>query len=353
MLQLYFVGIIYVLIFIPHTVNTFFLQNVTNINAPHSLGCQLNNNQLPPRGLELCAIRVYSGLNGSQEISFTLYDGLRYMNTFRRIIEKNCNNTVNISQAGTGAWSCGVRLPFESYTVMQICVCASEDCNTNFDTCRNSTMNTTNMSSLMNFMPNLTSIIQCDDTLNASNICTEHPFINVSLCQDYVRNASVLCAITINNSTTTQQSLIYENYEIYLSEKVYQARSIPSNASNNTFNETATNVYYKYTDSTALPIEECVCTNSFCNQNITICAPQTIIIPTSSTTTQESKTTSSSNQQNSVQGEPGFGKAASAGLACGIIFSAVIFIGEIIFFKFFYSGGAASGGFERSVAYRA
>ncbi|CAF3477047.1 unnamed protein product, partial [Rotaria sp. Silwood2] len=50
-------------------------------------------------------------------------------------------------------------------------------------------------------------------------------------------------------------------------------------------------------------------------------------------------------------GEPGLGKAAAAGLACGIIFSALIFTVEIIYFKFIYSGGANSG-LSRSAAYR-
>ncbi|CAF1152932.1 unnamed protein product [Rotaria sordida] len=316
-----------------------------------------------------------------------------------------------MSQAGTGAWSCDVRLAFESYINMQICVCANNNCNDNIDTCRNSLTNSMNLSSSVDFIPNLTSIIQCNDTLNAPYICTEHSFINVSRCQDYIRNTSVLCAITVINSMITQRSLIYENYEIYLSEKVYQATSMFSNASNNSLVETATKIYYKYIGPAATPAEECACTNSLCNQNITICAPQTTITAsftstttsfttaTSSTSTTRSSSTSTttssttatsstattrssststtrssststtrssststttssstlttrssststtktSTQQNSVQGETGLGSAATAGLACGIIFSAVIFTGEIIFFKFFYSGAARSG----------
>ncbi|CAF4850754.1 unnamed protein product [Rotaria sp. Silwood1] len=50
-------------------------------------------------------------------------------------------------------------------------------------------------------------------------------------------------------------------------------------------------------------------------------------------------------------GETGLGKAATAGIACGIIFSALIFTVEIIYFKFIYSGGANSGP-SRSAAYR-
>ncbi|CAF1043480.1 unnamed protein product [Rotaria sordida] len=458
MIRLYFVVIISILIIIPHTVNTFFLQNVSTITVPRNLSCRLNNNQTSPTDFQLCAIRFYSGLNQSQELSFTLYNGLRYMNTFRRFIQKNCNSIVNMSQAGTGAWSCGVRLPFESYTNIQICVCANNNCNDNIDTCRNSLTNSMNLSSSVDFIPNLTSIIQCNDTLNAPYICTEHSFINVSRCQDYIRNTSVLCAITIINSMITQRSLIYENYETYLSEKVYEIMSNLDRFTDRSLNETATKIYYRYNDPSARVIEECACTNSLCNQNITICASQidlqvettastfpsmhissadfttqalvsvefssmsnshmtvtnnktatdfasatvtsttttfsasataitnftsTTITATTTTsltsatinattatfsvsaTTTTSMTTSSrlttvteapiipssSTQQNSVQGETGLGSAATAGLACGIIFSAVIFTSEIIFFKFFYSGAARSG-FDPSVTYQ-
>ncbi|CAF1242430.1 unnamed protein product [Rotaria sordida] len=178
-----------------------------------------------------------------------------------------------MSQAGASAWSCGVRLLFELYTNMQICVCTNDNCNENFTTCQDSAMNSMNMSSSIDFVPNLTSIIQCNDTLNAPNICTEHPFIDTSLCQDYIRNTSVLCAITINETMITQRALIYENYEIYISEKVYQVPPILSNTSNNSFIETATAVYYKYIGPAATPVEECACTNSLCNQNITTCVP--------------------------------------------------------------------------------
>ncbi|CAF1371463.1 unnamed protein product [Rotaria sp. Silwood1] len=126
-------------------------------------------------------------------------------------------------------------------------------------------------------MPNITSIIQCNDTLDSSNTCTEQPFINVSACQDYIRSTSVLCAITVNDITTTRRSLIYENYETYLSEKVYEAQSIINMGSSISLNETATNAYVGYTDAAARPVQECVCTNFLCNHNISICVSQTVL----------------------------------------------------------------------------
>ncbi|CAF3516413.1 unnamed protein product [Rotaria sp. Silwood1] len=350
MIRLYFIVITYVLIIIPHTVNTFFLQDVANITVPRNLTCKLYTNESALGSFQLCAIRIYRHINESSTSSVVLHNGLRYMNTFRRLIQNNCSNNVNMSQAGTGVWTCGVRFPFESYTDLQICVCATNNCNENLNTCQESAMNSTNMSSSIDFMPNLTSIIQCNDTLNVSNTCMEHTLINASLCQDYIKNASVLCAITKNETIITQQSFIYENYEIYLSERIYLALFLMYN--NNTWNislsESTTNVYSKYIPPAARPVEECACTKSLCNQDITTCAPQ---MTTTTTTTQAPTTTSSSNQQNVEAGETGLGKAATAGIACGIIFSALIFTVEIIYFKFIYSGGANSGP-NRSAAYR-
>jgi hypothetical protein len=44
---------------------------------------------------------------------------------------------------------------------------------------------------------------------------------------------------------------------------------------------------------------------------------------------------------------PDLGSAATAGIVCDIIFSVVLFNGEIIFLKFFYNGDS----FGRSVTY--
>ncbi|CAF1679888.1 unnamed protein product, partial [Adineta ricciae] len=65
-----------------------------------------------------------------------------------------------------------------------------------------------------------------------------------------------------------------------------------------------------------------------------------------------SSTSSSVGQQNLVTGETGLGKSATAGLVCGIIFSALLFIGEILFFKFIFPRLSGPTGAEHSVTYR-
>ncbi|CAF1213193.1 unnamed protein product [Rotaria sordida] len=73
----------------------------------------------------------------------------------------------------------------------------------------------------------------------------------------------------------------------------------------------------------------------------------TVTSPPLATTSEAPIIPTSSTQQSGT----GLGRAATAGLACGIIFSVLIFTGEIIFFKFFYSE-STSNGHDRSVAYR-
>ncbi|CAF4011537.1 unnamed protein product, partial [Rotaria magnacalcarata] len=70
------------------------------------------------------------------------------------------------------------------------------------------------------------------------------------------------------------------------------------------------------------------------------------------TTTTNTTTTTTTTTTTGTGGEKGLGSAATAGLACGIIFSALIFTGEILFFKFIYSGGLGNT-FGRSAAYAA
>jgi len=53
-----------------------------------------------------------------------------------------------------------------------------------------------------------------------------------------------------------------------------------------------------------------------------------------------------------VKGESGLGSAATAGIACGIIFFVVIVAAEIAFFKLIYPK-ITGHALDRSVAYRA
>ncbi len=288
MIHLYFAVIISILILIPHTINAFFLEDLANITVTRNITCQLNDNETLIDDFQYCAIRIYIGWNGTQDVLFTIYNGLWYVNTFHRYIQTNCNGFVPTSDGkidtGTGSGYCDQPLPFETFSKLKLCICATDNCNQDMNSCVDSTLSNTNISSILDFMPDLTSTIQCDDTLNASNTCQEHPFINVSACEDYVQNNSVLCAITINKNETIQTPLIYINYEAFLSEKIHEAKTAANNTIEETsFSETDTNVYFKYFDNNIGYVKECVCTSySLCNQNIDTCLVQAAIEITTS-----------------------------------------------------------------------
>ncbi|CAF3912478.1 unnamed protein product [Rotaria magnacalcarata] len=256
------------------------------MTVARNISCYSISNSTTSNNFQFCAIRIYQSQNESSNISSAVYNGLRYINTFRRLTEKACNVTVTRSLADTGAWICDGTLPYETYTSMDLCVCATDNCNENLTSCQNSANNTADMLASTEFMPNLTSIISCNDTSNDNYTCSMHPFIDIPLCQDYVGKNSVLCAITTSGITTTQESLIDESYEIYLSDKVYQIKTLVNLVSGSSYNETQSSVYFNYMTPAAMPIAECTCTSSFCNQNITTCNLQTPLnLETTTTTT--------------------------------------------------------------------
>ena len=175
------------------------------------------------------------------------------------------------SPADTGTWLCDGRLSYETYATMDLCVCATDNCNQNLTSCQNSANHTMSMVASIDFMPNLTSIVSCNATLNRNFTCSMHPIINIPRCQDYVRNNSALCVITISETMATQESLSGESYETYRSEKVYQVKTFANLVLGSSYNERQSSVYFNYMIPAAMPSEECVCTSSFCNLNKTTC----------------------------------------------------------------------------------
>ncbi len=276
----YFLVIVSILISIPHTVNAFFRVNPNNINVTRNITCRLNGNQTSGSNFQLCAIRVYQGTINASVQTFSLYNGFHYGNTLRRYIQKGCSNENNALPTNTGIWSCNSPLPFEtSLASIQLCVCSTDNCNADIDSCEQSVTLNSDIPQLLDIMPDLNLTLQCSDTLNANNTCEENPYIDVTLCIAYVRNNSILCAITVNETEIIQTSLIYENYEAYLDEKIYEITSALYEAPNNSYTESNNNVFYTYSNNATDSIEECACTSySFCNENITTCASLTTLI---------------------------------------------------------------------------
>ncbi|CAF1594942.1 unnamed protein product [Adineta ricciae] len=429
--QVGWINIVLLLFVVPSTVNCFFLQDVGNLTILRNLSCVVNANGTMGTDYQFCVVRVYNGTIGTSTTVVPVYSGLRYTNTFLRYLQQNCPE-YQTNPDTTVSGTCTSSSSFETFSSMRFCICATDSCNKNISTCEVSIFSLGDAPVPTSFIPSLSTFIPCNHTYNSSIICTEQPFINSSLCDDYVKNNSVLCAISSSGTQTIQTALVGIDYERYLSEKVYQLRSLnANNGSNSSYSETTNIAYYTYASATTSLLQECVCTNlSYCNYNMTTCAPQNAettttttitttpanfttatstisanatttlatttaatnatttastvsanatttlatttaatnatttastvsanatALTTTSTRTSTSTSTSTSSsvgQQNLVTGETGLGRSATAGLVCGIIFSALLFIGEVLFFKFIFPRFSGPTGAERSVTYQ-
>ena len=328
-----------ILIVLPCTNHAFYDLNPLNITVVRNISCRTDSSGTLENNFQLCAIRLYHDRINTSNSSYSVFDGLRYTNTFRRFIQKYCSlwPISNETIVDVGSAACRSNPAFENFEEAQLCICATDNCNSNWDACHNSTELNNNVPSLPDFMPDLNVTINCSDVTDAPNICLEHHYVLPAICQEYVKKNSVMCAITVAGTGATKTSLIEENYEAYLDEKIYQIRSTFI-INRDLCGESDSNAYCSYSNNDINSIKDCACTSSLCNQDYNTCVSS---VPLSSATT-----------TSVVTSERGFNSAATAGIACGIIFSAVIFTAEIVILKFFYKGGQARGA-ERSVAYRA
>ena len=293
MIRLYFTGVLLVLTIIPRTVDSFFLGDVATVNATQQINCSLSDNGTSSGGFQVCALRVYSGTIGGNETTINVYNGFRYVNIFTQFILQRCPTDLDTWGDNIGSGNCGQPQSYETFGSVQLCICATDNCNQDLVTCQRSvkTITTYQLSALI---PSLTTTVQCQDTLNASNICTEHPFIDISLCQQYVKNNSVLCAITIQGTQPIQTSWIYDSYAAFLDEQIYEVKLAFSNGVSPAYNETSTNVYYEYSINALGPTEECFCANySSCNQDINTCVSQPTVAVQSITTSASITSTNS------------------------------------------------------------
>ncbi|UJR09928.1 hypothetical protein I4U23_014150 [Adineta vaga] len=218
---------------------------------------------------------------------FIAYTGLRYGNSFIRIRQRCSAFQWSTSTIGSG--TCTPQTQFETFSSMTLCICATNNCNQDRTTCEISISNTSTVASIDAFIPTLSEHVPCNFTNGSSLVCTEQPYVNSLACEQYVRNNSLLCAITMNGTQIIQTALVEADYERYLSEKVYQLKLLYTNNSGSQYNETTNNVYYKYSFSTTQSLEECACTNSsFCNSDMNTCA----LLNTQSTMTITSATAS-------------------------------------------------------------
>ena len=284
MVRFYIISLVVIFLVIPRSAHSLFTEPIPHIlESTGNITCYTTSASTN-NTFNLCAIRGYTYvIDGDVPETANIWDGMWFTNTFRQLIEtRNCTGFVSDSDIGSG--TC-VPMPYEDVITMTLCICATDNCNQNLQACKQSNAENPNTPPLPIIISDPATIIKCADT--SSNSFTCYPsienasFIDSSACEAYVRIHSIFCTI-IDDGTDVpqQQALIEENYQSYLTNQLHRLQLLSKQISMKTPDQTNTSVYVTYLNNDHTN-QECGCTqNSFCNSNISTCAPSTIQIQT-------------------------------------------------------------------------
>jgi hypothetical protein len=276
-----------VLIVIPENVRSFFYIPVLDIiQQTGNLTCYLNSDESTITDFQLCAIRVYTTqVSIDESYDVITQNGIWFTNIFRHLIKtRNCLGFSNASDVGVSMCD---TMPYETVKKMTLCICATDNCNERLETCEASIGANSNAILLPRSLPVLTKPVECSETSEISDTCSEHASINSELCDVYVRNHSVLCTIVMDDDKMTQKALIEENYEKFLDDKLHELKPIVIANPTNLLEERENYVYYAYHPDATRTVQECACTQTaICNYDISTCAPS--VIQTEITTSMQS-----------------------------------------------------------------
>ncbi|CAF3422388.1 unnamed protein product [Rotaria sp. Silwood1] len=257
------------------------LLQLNTISNRHNLTCisDFSNGDL----FTDCEYCVYEFFNNGTDS--TIYYDCIYLTNSYRLVTQRCTGFTNNSDIGYGLCS---KLPFEYFDIDLLCICATNLCNENFTTCKQSVDENPKLSSLSSPIPLLTkesSSITCQDIplglLNSTYYCIRDatPYINMAQCEEYVQNHIVLCMYLESDNETylTLVALPDEDYEYVLAGQIQlmQRMAVKSNVKQY-YNETRNTFYiqwqekiedYNYTRI----YNKCYCTTNDCNINLTAC----------------------------------------------------------------------------------
>ncbi|CAF1357939.1 unnamed protein product [Rotaria sordida] len=229
---------------------------------------------------EYCVYEFFS--NGTDSTIY--YDCIYLTNSYRRVTQR-CTGFSDRSDIGYGLCS---KLPFEYFDIDLLCICATDLCNENFTTCRQSVDANPNLPSLSSSIPLLikeSSSITCQDTpvgiLNSTYYCVRDstPYINMTQCEEYVQNHTVLCMYLESNNGNylTLVALPDEDYEYVLVDQIQfiQKMAVQSNVKQY-YNETPNTFYIQWKETLednnyTIIYNKCYCMTNDCNVNLTAC----------------------------------------------------------------------------------
>ncbi len=231
-----------------------------------------------------CEYCVYELITNGNDSTIS-YDCIYLTNSYR-LVTKRCQGFTNTSDIGYGLCS---RLSFEYFDMDLLCICATDLCNENLTTCQQSVDSNPNLPSLPSPIPLLTkpsSRITCQDTplgiLNSTYYCVRDstPYINMTECEEYVRNHTVLCMYleSDHGNYLTVVAVPDEDYEYVLADQIQlmQQMAVKSNVEQ-FYNETKNAFYVHWKailanrDNYTMIYNKCFCLTNNCNMNLTTC----------------------------------------------------------------------------------
>jgi hypothetical protein len=231
-----------------------------------------------------CDYCVYEFFNNGTDSTIS-YDCIYLTNTYR-LVTQRCTGFTNKSDIGYGFCS---KLSFEYFDIDLLCICATDLCNENFTTCKQSVDSNPDLPVLPTFIPILTaesSAITCVDTslgiLNSTYYCIRDstPYINIPECEEFVKNHTVLCMYLESDlgNYLTVVAIPDEDYEYVLADQIHlmQRMAMKSNVEQY-YNETI-GAFYVYWNQILIDIDnytmiynKCYCMTNDCNTNLTTC----------------------------------------------------------------------------------
>ncbi|CAF4145207.1 unnamed protein product, partial [Adineta steineri] len=223
--------------------------------------------------------------NGS--VSSINYDCIQITNTYKSISER-CQGFSDKTDVGYGICS---PLSYETFNISTICICATDFCNTDIDSCQSSVQSQTQSNSLPSvlpsFLPQLETSISCMDSkisvsesLSVSYHCimyqNESPYINLTKCNDYVINNTVLCLIFFDGDQSESIALTGDDYGFFLVEEIMSIYSEQGSNIEQYYNESSSYFYIfsnatNPMDNSTLIQQVCFCAQDNCNFNLTNC----------------------------------------------------------------------------------
>ncbi|CAF1390102.1 unnamed protein product [Adineta steineri] len=250
-----------------------------------SLTCQYNdyNNVYNVTNCEYCVYQSFS--NGS--VSSINNDCIQITNTYKSISER-CQGFSDKTDVGYGICS---PLSYETFNISTLCICATDFCNTDIDSCQSSVQSQTQSNSLPSvlpsFLPQLETSISCMDSkisvsesLSVSYHCimyqNESPYINITKCNDYVINNTVLCLIFFDGDQSESIALTSDDYGFFLVEEIMSIYSEQVSNIEQYYNESSSYFYIfsnatNPTDNSTVIQQVCFCAQDNCNSNLTNC----------------------------------------------------------------------------------